>query len=411
MMLQDIASKYHLLADTIAVSILTAGQFDNHLWRIIVTVCCLYVYQFVIPTDDSPFTNVYFYWSFFLGHVYVIFKIPYLRRRQPRLGCVFITGADSGMGQATVLHLSKLSLPDQSYDIIFAGAYNAPETEKRFRELLAVNNNEDALRRIVVVPIDVTSDKSVQDAAKVAEAAMSKISTVGLTAVINYHGIAFNGPTEYMPIKMYTRQHDVNFIGNVRMVQSFLPLVKFANKNTPKDYRTRFIFCGTGGGSCSPCPSLLSAYMSSKFALEAMCQSLRMELHMLGHPIDCCVINPGFVKPTMLMEEGVKLTRKMWEGCREKLEGSTVAEDEYGPMMNHFMKYSNAVPGEHVSAVARAADDALTAFRPKSSYKVGIDSKLAPLVGMMPTGARELISRHGMYGILSPAGTVSKYKV
>ena len=48
---------------------------------------------------------------------------------------------------------------------------------------------------------------------------------------------------------------------------------------------------------------------------------------------------------------------------------------------------------------------------PKSSYKVGIDSKVAPIVGMLPTGIREYITRHGIYGKLSPIGYVKGYKV
>jgi NAD(P)-dependent dehydrogenase (short-subunit alcohol dehydrogenase family) len=210
-----------------------------------------------------------------------------------------------------------------------------------------------------------------------------------------------------MPMNMYQRQHDVNYMGNIRMTQQFLPLLKKASSSSN---RGRIVFTGTGGGPVSPCPPLLSAYMSSKFAAEAMAQCLRMELRMMNIPIDCSVINPGFVKPTMLMEEGKKLTSKMWKAC-EQDQGNNVAEDEYGPMMEHFMLYSAAVPGTHVSEVCLAAERALTANSPRSSYKVGIDSKLAPIVGMLPTGVRETISLHGMYGILSPAGTVRGYCV
>ena len=42
---------------------------------------------------------------------------------------------------------------------------------------------------------------------------------------------------------------------------------------------------------------------------------------------------------------------------------------------------------------------------------VGIDSKLAPIAGMLPTGAREWLARNGIYGFLSPAKTVKGYRV
>lgn len=110
------------------------------------------------------------------------------------------------------------------------------------------------------------------------------------------------------------------------------------------------------------------------------------------------------------MEEGKKLTDKMWKLC-ESSQGSSVAKQEFGPLMDHFLKYSVLQPGTHVSEVAKAAEHGLLAKVPRSSYKVGIDSKLAPIVGMMPTGMRETIARHGIYGILSPAGTVKGYHV
>ena len=131
---------------------------------------------------------------------------------------------------------------------------------------------------------------------------------------------------------------------------------------------------------------------------------------MTNSPIEAVVINPGFVKPTMLMEEGKKLTTKMWQVCETNM-GNSKAKDTFGPLMDHFVQYSALQPGTHVSKVCEAAEHALLAKVPRSSYKVGIDSKLAPIVGMLPTGVRETITRHGIYGILSPAGTVPGYRV
>ena len=148
--------------------------------------------------------------------------------------------------------------------------------------------------------------------------------------------------------------------------------------------------------------------MSSKFALEAYCHALRQELYMTSTKIEVCMINPGFVKPTMLMEHGKKLTEAFWTAIGSQAD---VAKKEYGPMMDHFLHYSALQPGTHVSKVSEAAELALLSPVPRTSYKVGIDSKLAPIVGMMPTGMRETIARHGIYGILSPAGTVKGYQV
>ena len=91
----------------------------------------------------------------------------------------------------------------------------------------------------------------------------------------------------------------------------------------------------------------------------------------------------------MLIEVGTKISARMWKACEEKL-GSTQAQDEYGNLLEHFTTYSALQPGTHVSKVVEAAtEQALLSPIPRSSYKVGIDSKLAPIVGMLPTGVRE----------------------
>jgi hypothetical protein len=92
-------------------------------------------------------------------------------------------------------------------------------------------------------------------------------------------------------------------------------------------------------------------------------------------------------------------------------QGSTVAKDKFGPLLDHFTRYSALQPGTHVSEVRKAAEHALLAPIPRSSYKIGIDSILAPIVGLMPTGMCEKITRHGIYGVLSPAGTVKDYQM
>lgn len=117
---------------------------------------------------------------------------------------------------------------------------------------------------------------------------------------------------------MYQRQMDVNFFGYVRVTQQLMPLVREATSK-PGARRGRCVYIGTGGGILSPGPPLLTAYMASKWAIEAFCRAIRVEMQLRELPIDCCMVNPGFVKPTMLMSEGLKLNARMWEACAKKL--------------------------------------------------------------------------------------------
>lgn len=413
---------------------LLAGIYDNHFWRMI-----LVVMYFHVPTalfglvnsiiddgnDDGTTLSLPDGWMGILFSIlsfFVIWCMPHFVNLSflPRTGCVFITGCDSGMGQATVMYFAKgegKKHNDTQYDQIFAGCYDPKASIEYFEK----NLTSEQLACVTVVPLDVTKDDSVHRAGKVVRDWMNNYNSSGggsdnadddkkkktfLSGVLQFHGIGYNGPAQYMPVEMYERQLQVNFVGDIRVVQTFLPILRKRPSNIPG----RIVFTGTGGGPCTPCPPLLTAYMSSKFAVEAYCHALRQELYMTNSNIEAVVINPGFVKPTMIMTVGKRLTDNMWKICEEKFK-STIAKDEYGKMMDHFIEYSTLQPGTHVSEVAFAAEHALLSKVPRTSYKVGIDSKVAPIVGMMPTGMRELIARHGIYGVLSPAGTVTGYKV
>ena len=153
---------------------------------------------------------------------------------------------------------------------------------------------------------------------------------------------------------------------------------------------------GTGGGVLSPAPPLLSAYMASKWAVEAYCYCMRLELQLTNQPIDACMLNPGFIKPTQLMEVGLKLTKDMWQKCRQEW-NSNLAEEEYGELLNKFIEFSANEKGTHVSKVADVMGQIMAAHRPNASYKVGDDSKAAPVVGLLPTCIREFIVKYSMY--------------
>lgn len=392
------------ICTTVAISnaalLLLSGSFDNHLWRIILLV----VQYHVAGSRSSSLME----WALYAITIIGIWWMPHYAnlKFRSKKGCVFVTGCDSGMGKATVIGLAKAQTANNKYDQIFAGCYDPKNSLAAYKEELS----EDELKSVTLVPLDATDNDSVAKAAGVVEDWIKKNnSEAGLTGLVQFHGVAIMGPSAYLPIEMYTRQLDVNFVGTLRVVQSFLPLLKKGAKST-SGYDGRIVLTGTGGGPCSPCPPLLTAYMASKFALESYAQCLKQELFMTGANMNVSVINPGFVKPTMLIEEGTRIANKMWDACEAKL-GTGVAKDEYGVMFEHFTKHSALQPGTHVSEIVKAAEHALLAPVSRSSYKVGIDSKLAPIVGMLPTGPRELIARHGIYGKLSLAGTVPGYKV
>lgn len=289
-------------------------------------------------------------------------------------GAVFVTGADSGMGEVTTEHLSKLGYH------VFAGVF----LESSFDKYADIPN-------VTPISLDVTSDESVENAVTSVEEELKKGSYApGLVAVINCAGVAFTGPAEYLPLHQFKQQIQVNFLGYVAVTQAFLPLIKRA-VSMPNARRGRVVLIGTGGGVPSPSPPLISAYMASKWAGEAFCQSLRLEMKMRKLPIDALMVNPGVVKPTKLMSGGMAILEKTWEKMPAK------ARVEYGGMVDAFIKFNEETPGTHPRYVALAMEKALSVASPPLRYKVGFDSKASPIVGLLPTPLKEWLLAKTMF--------------
>jgi NAD(P)-dependent dehydrogenase (short-subunit alcohol dehydrogenase family) len=164
-------------------------------------------------------------------------------------------------------------------------------------------------------------------------------------------------------------------IGVLAVIQAAMPLVRKA--------KGRVVITGSiSGRSALP---MLGPYAASKFALEALAESMRRELAPSG--IHVALIEPGSIATPMMEKapaEGQQLL--------DQLEGE--AKRLYEPMgraMNEaFAKFGQqAIPPDRV---ARAIEHALTAARPKTRYLVGIDAKLqAFLAWALPDRMRDAV--------------------
>ena len=109
--------------------------------------------------------------------------------------------------------------------------------------------------------------------------------------------------------------------------------------------------------------------------MEAYIQSLRQELYMTSSGIEACVINPGFVE-TKFGPKGDTILANYYNEC-EKISGNSNAKEEYKTMTDHFSKYCHDSPKVHVMETVHACEHALLSKVPRSSYKVGVDSKVS----------------------------------
>ena len=117
---------------------------------------------------------------------------------EPVIGAVFVTGCDSGMGETTAFHLAKTGYH------VFAGCYLKESFEKY-----------SSFKNITPIQVDVADEESVEAAAKEVDAAIegSGGAIKGLYGVLQCAGIAYIAPFEYIPIKAFKRQIDVNYYG------------------------------------------------------------------------------------------------------------------------------------------------------------------------------------------------------
>src|ERR1700683_4135220 len=127
-------------------------------------------------------------------------------------GFVLITGASTGIGRASALHLASLGFH------VFAGVrrdIDAVEIEKGGAECASLGGGVCALH------IDVTCPQSIAAAASTLK---SPVGKTGLLGLVNNAGISLAGPVEHVSLDEWRRQFDINFFGPIAVTQAMLPL-------------------------------------------------------------------------------------------------------------------------------------------------------------------------------------------
>ena len=143
----------------------------------------------------------------------------------------------------------------------------------------------EALENITCVQLDVANEESVNASAALVKDTISKSKgkISGLYGVLQCAGIAYTAPFEYIPMDAFKRQIDVNYYGYVYITKAFLPLMK-EDVLKPGARRGRFAYVSSG-----PLPGpgvpFITSYLGAKWAGEALCQGLRMEMRLRQLPI------------------------------------------------------------------------------------------------------------------------------
>ncbi|MGE5292687.1 MAG: SDR family NAD(P)-dependent oxidoreductase [Micromonosporaceae bacterium] len=277
---------------------------------------------------------------------------------------VLVTGASSGIGRATALHLAA------SGHHVYAGVRK--QADATALEQTAVSEKTDG--EITPLLLDVT------DAGQVAAAAdtiAAHAGAAGLDALVNNAGIGIFGPLEIIPIEQFRHQLEVNVTGQLAVTQAVLPLLRLA--------RGRIVMIGSIGARFTP--PFVGALAASKSTLATMSEALRQELA----PWD---IRVSLIEPASIRTEAVgKLGRDAQQLMSEAGPGGrALYEDAFGRLVRTFAaRHDRGSPPE---AAAKAVAHALTTPRPRARYLVGKDSRrMALLAELLPVPALDALRR------------------
>jgi NAD(P)-dependent dehydrogenase (short-subunit alcohol dehydrogenase family) len=281
-------------------------------------------------------------------------------------GIILVTGASSGIGSACAFHFAEMGYRT------FGGVRRVADGESL---------KADSSGKIEPVLLDVTNRESIAGS-------VEAIGDQPLAGLINNAGIATLGPLELLSIDAWRKQFEVNVIGLVAVTQVFLPLLRRG--------RGRIVNIGSIADRCAVPGS--GAYDSSKSAIKAITDVLRMELHPWG--ISVSLIEAGGVA-TAIWE------KSLWDAddlCRQ------VAPERYhlydGLMATLREEAAGAARNAaSVAVVVKAVEHALTARKPKTRYLVGKDVWLWRMLSLLPDRWRDrlILSKIRRGNIASPS--------
>ena len=247
-----------------------------------------------------------------------------------------VTGSSSGIGFETSLALAR-----NGYHT-FATMRNLGKDEK----IKQIIEKEDL--SIEILELDVDSEKSVNRAIKTVSEKKGRIDVL-----VNNAGYGMWGTVEDVSIDEFKKQFETNFFSIIRLIQKIAPIMR---KQSSGNIVNISSVAGRIGFPVSP------AYISSKFALEGLSESLRFELMPFG--INVIIIEPGVIKTNFF--DSMKLSEKSQQDSTYKEITDKVIS---GVKMMAEM-------GTHPKEVADVVIKTLGEEKPLPRYVIGNDAMM-----------------------------------
>ncbi|HDI79064.1 MAG TPA: SDR family NAD(P)-dependent oxidoreductase [Desulfobacteraceae bacterium] len=247
-------------------------------------------------------------------------------------GIALVTGASSGIGREVAIRLSG-----RNYRVMAVA-----RRKERLDELAKNHSN------IVPYRVDLSDERQVEGFCAELQNMESPIDVL-----INNAGYSIRGPIESIPIDEIKRIFQVNLFSMLRITQASLPGMRAKRKGFIINISSivgKFVF------------PLSGIYASTKFALEAINDALRMELRPFGIRVIC--IRPGVIN-TEFNEVANRLSKRISERTPKDYEPIA---DAVGKSMQRLF-FNVEIPGPQL--IANIVIDAIESKRAKSVYEAG----------------------------------------
>jgi NAD(P)-dependent dehydrogenase (short-subunit alcohol dehydrogenase family) len=245
-----------------------------------------------------------------------------------------VTGSSSGIGLATSIALAR-------------NGYLTYATMRNLAKRDSIQSIADKQHlSIRVVQLDVTDENSIKSAI---QSILSEAGRIDL--LVNNAGYVLTGAFEDIGINEIKALYETNVFGVIRVTQAVLPIMR-------KQGLGRIINISSGAGRIGYPGG--SAYVSSKFALEGLSESMAFEVEQFG--IRTVLVEPGFVRTKI--GENMAISKKTQD-----------PNSPYSQMMQMMSSNQERMleNGSDADLVASVVAEAATAKEPNLRYLVGKD--------------------------------------
>ena len=247
-----------------------------------------------------------------------------------------VTGSSSGNGYETSLTLARNGF------LTYATMRNLNKSEN-IKSLA-----EKEKLPLKIVQLDVTDDRSVNNAMQSITAESNRIDVL-----VNNAGYPLSGAFEDLGMEEIKAQYQTNLFGVIRVTQAVLPIMRKQKSGIIVNISSvagRFGF------------SVLSAYSSTKFAVEGLSESMAYELEPFG--IKVVLVEPGFIRTNIVNSTVVAKKSQDPNSPYSQLMQNMATSFE------HLMQV-----GSSPDVVAKVVLKAVTSENPSLRYLAGKDAE------------------------------------